>query len=77
MYYNNHMRHRHNHRVETSTKITLTNNQKQVLLNYFENISDNPSLEKIKELAESINIEKETLYWWFHKQRYKSMLEQL
>ena len=77
MYYNNHMRNRHNSRVESFKKIKLTNNQKQFLLNYYEKVSDHPSLGQIKSLAESINIKKETVYWWFHNQRYKIMKQQL
>ena len=71
------MRNRHNSRVESFKKIKLTNNQKQFLLNYYENVSDHPSLGQIKALAESINIKKETVYWWFHNQRYKIMRQQL
>ena len=77
MYYNNHMKNRHNSKIEKRKKVPLTDHQKTILLYYFQNISDHPTLSKIKELAESINMKKESVYWWFHNQRYKTMRRKL
>ena len=77
MYYNNHMKMRHNSKIEKRKKVPLTLEQKTILLYYFKNVSDRPKLSEIKKLAESINMKKESVYWWFHNQRYKIMRQNI
>ena len=68
MYYNNYMKNRHNSKIEKRKKGSLKGKSRKNLWDYFQTISDTPTLGTIKELADSISIKQESLYWCFHNQ---------
>ena len=71
MFYNNHLRTRHNIKCERKCKTRLSKKSKTLLEDYFECVCNQPSLQVIEELAKFIDVKKEMVYWWFTNKRRK------
>ena len=69
MFFNNHMRTAHNIKVVKSRRSVLKPHTVDYLKYYYYHISDNPTLDEIKELSKELDLKKEKIYWWFFNYR--------
>ena len=74
MFFNNHRRSVHHIKVITKPKTLLTSDEKSFLRSYF-NTCKTPALDQIKYLASFLDIQKESIYWWFINENKKERRE--
>ena len=75
MFFHNHLRDVHGIPTKKSKRTSLGTMNKALLETYYHNISKRPTLEEIENVAEFLDIKKETAYWWFvnrNKQKRKA-----
>ena len=75
MFFHNHLRDVHGIPTKKSKRTSLGTMNKALLETYYHNVSKRPTLEEIENVAEFLDIKKETAYWWFvnrNKQKRKA-----
>ena len=65
------MRTVHKLMVDKGSESNLKEKHRNFLKIYFQTICDRPNLEEIKNVAQFLDVEKESVYWWFFNQRCK------
>ena len=63
------MRAMHGIKAVKPVRKLLSRAHKDFLEQYYDTVSIQPHLDEIKSLAQSINVKKESVYWWFFNRR--------
>ena len=65
MFFHNHLRDVHGIPTKKSKRTSLGKTNRALLESYYYNVCKRPTLEEIENVANFLEIKKETVYWWF------------